>query len=298
MADLATRQHGVFAVWQGVGRDAVKRRLRRGGLFRIHRGVYSLSPPHTLRVEGHWMAAVLACGPGAALSHGAAAALWDLRRPSGTVVDVTVPSTAGRARHRGIRLHRSRTLTAEQRTTHRGIPVTSVARTLIDIADTHDRRTAERTTDQAEVLRRFDLRGIEAAIGANPGRRGAGIMRRLLADYAIGENVTESELEDEFLRFCDRFDIPRPSAQVRTGAGRVDFEWRTERLVVEVDGWRWHGGRNAWEEDHKRTIRLQRDGHRVARVSYGRMKKEPAVAADDLKALLSAAPSAARRPVG
>jgi very-short-patch-repair endonuclease len=272
--------------------------MRVGRLHGVLRGVYSLSPPNTLRREGHWMAAVLAFGPEAVLSHASAAALWDLRRSSAGVVDVTVPGPGGRARRRGIRLHRSVTLTDDQRTIHHGIPVTTIARTLIDLADRYDRRTAERATDQAEVLTLFDLIKIRAAIEANPGRRGAAVMRRLLDEYEIGVGLTESELEDEFLRLCARYRIPRPDLQERLGPGRVDFIWRDQRLVVEVDSWRWHGGRNKWESDQRRDIRLQRDGFRVARFSYLRVVREPESVAEDLRALLSAAPSAALRRAG
>ena len=264
----------------------------------VERGVYSLAPPQTLTVQGRWMAAVLACGPDAVLSHAAAAAHWGLRRSGGGAVDVTVPAGGGRSRRRGIRVHRSITLNADQRTVHDGIPVSAVARTLIDLADSYDRRTAERAVDQAEVLHLFDLASLQRAIAGNPGRRGSAVLRGILDAYAVGAGLTESELEDEFLRLCDRFVIPRPETQVQIGPDRVDFLWREQRLVVEADSWRWHGGRDAWESDRKRDIRLQRLGLRVARFSYLRVFREPQTVAEDLKALLSAGPSGALRRAG
>jgi very-short-patch-repair endonuclease len=111
-------------------------------------------------------------------------------------------------------------------------------------------------------------------------------MRRLLADYRIGENLSESELEDEFFRLCDDHDIPRPQAQVEIGPDRIDFLFAEQRLAIETDSWRWHGGRQAWENDGKRNIRLQRLGLRVLRVSYRRVFREPAAVAEDLKAFL------------
>jgi very-short-patch-repair endonuclease len=298
---LAARQHGVVGRRQllakGIAGWSIEYRLQVGRLQPVHRGVYSLGPPSSLRRASHWMAAVLACGPGAVLSHGSAAAHWDLRRSAAGVIDVTVPRT-GIARRKALRIHTSTTLTEDQCTVHDGIPVTTVARTLIDLADRFDRRTVERATDQAEVLKLFDLRAIEAAIGANRGRKGATVVQRVIESYAVGAALTESELEDEFLRLCARYGIPRPDIQKHVGPGRVDFIWREQRLIVEVDSWRWHGGRSKWESDRKRDIRLQRLGYRVARVSYLRMFREPAAVADDLKALLSAAPSAAHRRAG
>lgn len=244
------------------------------------------------------MAAVLACGPTAVLSHGAAAALWDLRRSQATIIDVTVSSSGGRTRRRGIRLHRSSTLTEDQCTVHRGIPVTTVARTLIDVGDRFDRRALERVADQAEVLVLFDLTAIDAAIEANPGRRGAARMRRLLESYRVGVGVTDSELENEFLRLCDGFGIPRPETQVELGPDRVDFLWSEQRLAVETDSWRWHGGRKAWENDRQRDIRLQRLGLRVARFSYLRVFRNPAGVAEDLDGLLTGAPSEGLRRAG
>lgn len=299
IAGLAARQHGVIARWQlaaeGLPPWVIAHRARERWLQQMHRGVYAVGPVTSLRAEGHWMAAVMACGPAAVLSHAAAAALWDLRRSEAGVIDVTVPR-AGRKQRRGIRVHRSTTLTADQCTVHRGIPLTTVARTLIDLADRFDRRTVERAMEQAEVLRLFDLGNIEACVRANPGRRGAAVVKRLLDEYRVGLGLTESELEEAFLRLCDRYGIPRPETQVWIGRDRVDFLWREQQLVVEVDGWRWHGSRAANERDHRRDIRLQRLGLRVAHFSYVRIFRDAVGVAEDLKALLSAAPSAALRP--
>jgi very-short-patch-repair endonuclease len=299
IAALMARQHGVVGRRQltklGLAEWKIEHRLRIGRLHRLHRGVYSLTAPVNLGIRGHWMAAVLACGSGAVLSFVAAAAHWDLRRSAATLIDVTVPKE-GRTGMRGVRVHSSRTLAPSHCTVRGGIPVTTVARTLIDCADVLDRRAVERMLDQAEALRLFDLAAIRAVIAANPGRAGAAVAGRVVAGYDIGAALTESELEDEFLRLCDRHGIPRPETQVRIGQDRVDFVWREQRLVVEVDGWRWHGGRRARDEDHRRDIRLQRVGLRVVRFSYERIFREAGAVASDLIGLLSAAPSAAPRP--
>lgn len=288
---LAAGQHGVVARGQllarGIGGGAIDYRLRSGRLHQIHRGVYSLGPPSALRRQSHWMAAVLACGEGAVLSHAAAAALWDLRRSSAPTVDVTVPRPGGARRRRGIRLHRSTTLDAGQRTVRDAIPVTSVPRTIIDLADRFDQRTTERALDQAEVLRLFDGVAFDATIEANPGRRGAAVVARLLETYRVGEQITDTELEDEFLRLCERFGIPRPEVQAPTmGGGRLDFLWRAQRVVVEVDGWRWHGGRAARDRDNERDANLQAGGFKAARFSRRRIARRPEAVAASVTALL------------
>jgi very-short-patch-repair endonuclease len=242
------------------------------------------------------MAAVLACGHGAVLSHATAAAHWDVRRSQASVIDVTVPSYAGRKRRPGIRLHRSATLTPDQCTIRGGIPVTTVARTLLDLADGFDLQTAKRATEQAEVLGLFDLTSIEQAVAANGGRRGAPAMEKILEDYTVGAGLTESDLEDEFLRMCDRFGILRPEVQPWIGPDRPDFLWREIGLVVETDSWRWHGGRERWEADQRKALRLQQRGLTVIRVSYRRVFREPAEVAADLK--LIGAPSAAPHRAG
>jgi very-short-patch-repair endonuclease len=277
----------------GVAGHEIDHRLLMGRLHGIYRGVYAVAPPTTLTLEGRRVAAVLAYGPRAVLSHAAAAAHWDLRRSDGALVDVTVPSRAGCSRLRGIRLHRSGTLTPDQQTVHRGIPVTTVARTLVDLADRYDGRTAEKATDQAEVLGLFDLSSTERAIAANVGRRGAAVMRGILGDYTWAAGLTESDLEDEFLRLCDRFGVRRPEVQVWTGPDRPDFIWRDVGLVVETDSWRWHGGRAAWEADQRKALRLQQRGLTVIHISYRRVFRAAAEVAADLK--LIGVPSATPR---
>lgn len=300
IARLAAAQHGVVARRQllalGVRLNDIEYRVKAGRLHPVYRGVYSLGPPNTLTLQGRWMAAVLACGPGAVLSHAAAAAHWDLRRSQAREVDVTVPTSGGRARRPGIRLHRSSTLTPAQRTTRNGVPVTTIARTLIDLADRFDLRTAEKATDQAEVMGLFDLTAVAEAIAENGNRKGARAMSEVLEGYTAGRGLTESDLEDEFLRMCDRFGLRRPEVQVWIGPDRPDFLWREAGIVVETDSWRWHGGRERWEADQRKALRLQQRGLTVTRVSYRRVFRDPAAVAADLR--LIGAPSAGPRPVG
>ena len=168
---LATRQHGVVSWRQlidaGFGRGAIDHRCRIGWLHRMHRGVYAVGHPPLTR-EARWMGAVLACGDDAGLSHGCATALWEIRPYSGVWIDVTVPARAGRVSRDRIRLHRSSTLRADDVTTHRGIPVTTVARTLLDVAATLKAPALARTVEQTEIRRLFDLTAVETMLARNP----------------------------------------------------------------------------------------------------------------------------------
>src|SRR5688572_5406659 len=171
IAVLAARQHGVVTHEQlidaGLGRGAIARRVRIGWLHRMHRGVYSVGHPPLTR-EARWMGAVLAHGDGAALSHACATALWEIRPYRGVYIDVTVPSRTGRASRERIRLHRSSIFSAGDVTTHRGIPVTTIARTLLDVAATFNAPALARTIEQTEIRRLFDLTAVERTIARHP----------------------------------------------------------------------------------------------------------------------------------
>ena len=183
LAELAGRQHGRVALWQmedlGLKRAAVSERVAGGRLHRTHRGVYAVGHLVETR-ESVYMDAVLACGPGAVLSHRSAADLLGLRPCARAVVELTVPGQRGR-RLTGIDAHCSRTLVAADVVTVRGIPCTSVARTLLDLADVVDRRALERAIEQAERLGVFDGRLLRDAPGRANGRRGAPVLRAILA---------------------------------------------------------------------------------------------------------------------
>src|SRR3954452_9014760 len=186
IAEIAARQHGVIGLSQlvgaGLSSKQVSYRVQRRRLDRIYRGVYAVG--HTvLSREAHWMAAVLACGDGAALSHRDAAALYALRPSAATRIDVTIDSRNGRSRRRRIRLHRS-PLPAEEVTVIDGIPVTSVARTLLDLAAVVQMDALKRAIKQAERLRLFDLTDVRAVLHRNEGRPGA---RRLAAALTAHE---------------------------------------------------------------------------------------------------------------
>jgi very-short-patch-repair endonuclease len=191
------------------------------------------------------MGAVLACGNNAVLSHRAAAALWKILPPRSGPVDVTVPRKGGRRSRRGIRLHRSATLTQQQSTRRLNIPVTTPARTLLDLRRCVPETELGRARRQAEALgyRLDDATDIEP-------------------------NLTRSELERRFLGLCAKAALPSPEVNARVGDHVVDFLWRRSRLIVETDGYRYHRGRASFEHDRSRDAHLAALGYEVLRFTW------------------------------
>lgn len=288
IAALATRQHGVVALRQllalQLGRRAIERRVAEGRLHRLHVGVYAVGHAAVSR-HGAWMAAVLACGPRALLSHRDAAALWGLRDTARTRVDVTAPrSLDGRP---GITLHRVRRLHPEDRTSRDGIPVTSVARTLLDLAEVLPAHNLPRVAEQAERLDLLDLRAVERLLARARGRHGLRPLAAVLAGYAAAP-ATRSELERRFLQLCRQAHLPPPAINVQVAGCEVDAAWRAQRLVVELDGHAYHRTRAAFERDRARDAALQLAGYRVLRLTHRRLQDEPAQALRTVRALLEA----------
>jgi hypothetical protein len=207
IAALAGAQHGVVARRQlaalGISAQSIDRRLRRARLHLVHRGVYAVGHP-ALRIEGRWIAAVLAAGKDAVLSHITAAGAWAMRPLGGGAIHVTIPGDPGRKRRPGIRIHRSRTLTPQDTTTHRGIPITTPIRTVIDLATTLNGLPLEQALDQADRRGVIDF----AELKARPIPRS---LRAILARYT-GPTFTRSELEDRFFALCDTTAYRGPSA--------------------------------------------------------------------------------------
>jgi Transcriptional regulator, AbiEi antitoxin/Protein of unknown function (DUF559) len=293
IAELAERQHGVVTLPQlrlvGLSRSAVSKRAAVGRLHRVHRGVYAVGRPR-LDVQGRWMAAVLACGPHAVLSHRSAAALWGLRRDERPRTDVCVPGprTSPRA---GIDLHCSTTLTERDVTVEDSIPCTTVARTLVDLGDVVNRRAVEKAVDQAEVLRVFDLKAVEDALARAGPRRGGGTLRAVLAGYE-GPTLTNRELEERFLALIRQASLPSPAvnAWIATVDGvtyQADFLWREQKLIVETDGRDVHTTRRAFEHDRLRDQRLTLAGFTVVRFTWRQIAREPRRVADATTRLLA-----------
>jgi hypothetical protein len=264
LAELAARQHGVVGIEHlralGFDRDAIARRVAAGRLHRRHRGVYTVG--HTvLTRNGAYLAAVLACGPHALLSHRSAAALWGLRPSDTPRIDVTVPHTSGARTTHAIVVHRP--LRTPDPMTHAGIPVTTPGRTLADLALALPRRQLEKAVEAAECL--------HLHVDIDDDHPGAKRLREI-ADDDIP--FTRSELEDAFLELCDRHDIPRPLVNSTQEGIEVDFCWPAERLIVETDGGN-HRTRAAFERDRDRDARLTALGWRVMRFTTRQVRRGP-----------------------
>ena len=233
------------------------------------------------------MAAVLAGGPRAVLSHRSGAALWGIRHWRGAV-DVTLPSS--RRQRPGITWHVAN-LPADEITSLAAIPVTTVPRTLLDLATVLDRRGLERAINEAEVQRHTDPLSLPALLARYPRRRGTAAIRAILAEDRIGASVTRSELEERFLRFVTRRRLPRPelnaSIAVRGGFVEADCVWRSSRVIVELDGRAVHGTARAFERDRARDRALSAAGWRVVRITWRQISEEAQDLAEDLGALLS-----------
>jgi very-short-patch-repair endonuclease len=258
---LAERQHSVIARWQlrqlGLSDDQVDRRIARGSLRPVHRGVYLVAGARSTR-EGVWMAATLALGQRAALSHTSAAQLWGLLPGCSSPVHVTIPTQA--RKRPGLVVHRSRPEVARRR----GIPVTKPARTLADLAGTLERRRLERAVDEALRLRLTT----EVELCRAPA------LRRLLAEHAAGTTATENDFEELLIGICDDLGIPRPVCQARVGRYRPDFAWPDRRLIVEADSWESHGTRKAFEGDRRKDAELHALGWVVLRFTHRQMTRD------------------------
>jgi very-short-patch-repair endonuclease len=292
MRVLAARQHGVVSVEQlrglGLAADWVKTRRRQGWLHRVHRGVYAVGAL-TLGTEGRWMAAVLACGAGAVLSHRSAGVLWRLlRAPAYGATEITVPTGAGRKRQSSLRIHRSVTLRPDEFTERDGIPVTTPARTLLDLATVLPLRSLERTVDEGERLRLFRAEDLTAIAQRHRGDPGAGPLKALLANHSIGSTVTRSELEEHFLALCRARRLPQPKVNEPLLGYVVDFLWPPARLIVEVDGRATHGTTQAFQRDRDRDTSLTAHGYRTLRFTWWDVTRRPAVVADRVRRSLRA----------
>lgn len=252
----------------------VRERVRSERLLRLHRGVYAVGHAR-LRREGHWLAAVLAV-PGAVLSHRDAGALHELR--PGNHRDTDVTGRNARANPPGIRFHRTNTLDADDITTVDGIRVTTVARTLVDLAGVVPRDHLAKAVKEAELRRVFDLRAIEAALTRTRGRRGPGhrILRETIAEHAaLGLSATRSSLEDAFLRLLNRAGLPSPRVNAFVEGAMVDAHWPARRLIVELDGWASHHARHAFQHDRERDAHLTAAGYRMVRFTYDHVLRRP-----------------------
>lgn len=293
----ASRQHGIVARWQmraaGFTERQVEHRIKRGQLHPVRRGVYAVGH-RALTPEGRWIAAVLLGGPGSALSHVSAAVLHRMLDSAGATIHVTVPGAGGRRRHDGLILHRSPDV---PRAVVNGIPVTTPARTLADLAAHAPERTVRTAIRGAERQRILDVREVREAAA---GRAGARTIDRVLATW--DDAPAHEELEERFLELCERHGIVRPDVNVPLLDFTVDFLWREQRVVVETDGMATHGDVASAVADRERDAALTRAGFRSQRFTWHQIVRDERTTAATLAALglLQEWPvtSSTRRPSG
>jgi very-short-patch-repair endonuclease len=231
-------------------------------LHRVHRGVYAVGH-RVLTSEGRWLAACLAVG--GVLSHATAAAAWELRPTSSRLVQVTLRSRSGRERRAGIRIHRPAALRADDVTVHRGIPITTPARTIVDLARTLSGRPLEHVIDLADQRGLIDFDDLREANSAS--------LQAVLRAYDPAP--TRSEMEERFLRLCDDHGLPRPETNARIEGIEVDFVCRARRLVVEVDGYRYHREPARFEWDREKDVILGARGWPVMRFTWRQITRRP-----------------------
>jgi predicted transcriptional regulator of viral defense system len=290
LAALASRQHGVVGRKQllalGLRPDAIKSRVASGRLHSIHRDAYAVGH-RRLSQRGLWMAAVLGCGTGSLLSHHSAAALWGLEEAR-SPIDVTAPrGRQGSPRRAGVRLHRCQ-LEDTERTQRDGIPVTTVARTLFDLAEAAGPDPLSRLWEEADKLHLLVIDDVAEVYERRRGcRRARRRIRPLLLEAPRSER-TRSPLEDRFVAFCRHFELPPPATNVLVLEKEVDAAWLDARLLVELDSWEHHAHRAAFERDRKRDIALIVAGYRTIRVTHRRLDREAATLAAEIRILLGA----------
>ena len=252
----------------GMSAAAIDSRVRARRLRQLHRGVYRAGPLVVARARE--LAALLACGPHACISHRSAGFLWQLLPDPGDEVAVDVSIGQGyRGRRPDIRIHRV-ALRADDVTTLDGIRLTTLSRTIVDLAAALDHRGLERVLAQAERVHRLDRKKLVLVAG----RPGAPLLRSLICDE-VGPAFTRSEAEARFLALMRKAELPAPETNVRVADYEVDFLWRRERLVVEVDGIAYHSSSRSFESDRRRDARLTARGLTVVRVTWNQIVREP-----------------------
>jgi hypothetical protein len=287
LASLATQQHGVISRRQlldlGLSADAVKRLIRKGHLHPIHRGVYAVG--HTgITQEGHWLAAVLACGPGAFLSHGPAGQLLGiLGRRHHYALHISL-ARGGNRSPSGILTHRPRSLEPRDTTARRGIPVTTATRTVWDLATGFTALQTRRAFEQAEKLQVLDRERLAALLAAAPSHKGAGAIRSLLGERVLPLAEARSKLEEIVLITCRDHGLPLPAVNVPLLGYEVDFLWPEAMFVVEADGGD-HLNRAQRDKDNARDADLARAGYLVRRYTWTALADRAGVAREVVEIL-------------
>jgi very-short-patch-repair endonuclease len=297
IADLAARQRGVVTRAQlleiGLTRDAIDNWVKSARLHSLYRAVYLLG--HARPMEGaRELAAVLASGPDAVLSHGSAARMWRLLSVEAADVDVTVPGRDCRSRP-GIRMHRVAALDRRDVRKLGGIPITTPARTILDLAAAVSSRELERALSEAQARRLAPRNQLLPLLARCSGRPGARALRALIEEGSAAA-LTRSEAEERLLALIRAAELPAPEVNTRIGRHEVDFLWRDHGLIVEVDGFRFHSSRSAFERDRLRDAELGGMGYRVMRITWRQIVDGPEALIARITKALAAGEHPRRRP--
>jgi very-short-patch-repair endonuclease len=278
IAVIAERQQTLISRAQlfelGIGRGAIHHAIARGRLHPRHRGVYALVAPRAFPPLAAERAAVLACGAGTLVSHHSAAAMWRIAPAIGGNVDVTVVGRDGGRRRPGICVHRVSAIDPLDVRERGGIPITSAARALLDIAPRLSERSLERALDEALIRGLMSHQAVDAVLARYPQRPGAARLRAL-ARPDRKTTATRSEAEERFLAMVRNAGLPEPEVNARVGGFVVDFLWRRERVIVEIDGYDYHRGRVAFERDHERDAEHLHEQFLVLRATYRQLDGRP-----------------------
>ena len=294
LGEIADREHGVVTrralLRAGVTRAEIEHRMRTGSLLREYPGVYRVGHRGP-SIEARYVAAVRACGDGALLSGRPAAHLLRLVKGVAPPPEVTTPTER---RVEGIETRRCRRLDRADGTVVRGVPVTSVARTLVDLAPRLTLEDLARACHEAGVLHSTTPAQVEAAIARRPNSPGIAKLRKVMR----GEiQVTLSTLERAFLALLREAQLPLPATNRAIGGRRVDCRWTEERLTVELDGYRFHNSRHSWEQDRRRERETRARGDEFRRYTYGDVLEDSRLMLSELRRLLGPQPrQLTRRP--
>jgi very-short-patch-repair endonuclease len=283
LARIGTSAHGVVTrrelLAAGVTAAEIEQRLRTGALIREYAGVYRVGH-RAPSLEARYLAAVLACGEGALLSDRAAGCLFGALKGLAPPPEVTAPTER---RIKGIKTHRSRNMDPRDATTFRGIPITTLPRTLVDLASVLDPDDLARAFHEAEVRHGTTPAQVEPVLDRRPNSPGA---RKLRAVLRGDTPITLSRLEKRFLVLLREAGLPAPRTNRPAGGYRVDCRWPDHRLTVELDSYRYHHSRHAWEQDRRREREARARGDEFRRYTWGDVHEHPKQMLTELRGLL------------
>ena len=285
LARLAARQYGHVKYAQLVGlgftRSEIATRIKQGRLIPVFRGVYAVGHPRPEAIA-RAAAAVLAGGDAAVLSYFSAAALWEMGTKWPAIPEITVPA---RRRPSGIRVHVHPALESQDIRRHRAIRVTSSARTLLDVAPMLTKPQLARAVNEARLTKQLRLKDLAELLERESYHPGL----RLLAPYVVQPTgPTRSEFEDRFVTFAREHGLPAPRVNTRVAGYEVDALFPDERVIVELDGWKFHSNRRSFERDRDKDAALLAAGYVTVRITWERLTQTPAREATRLHEILAA----------